>query len=164
MAVDGHTLFAPSSDTSFLAHDAARGVAMPGMFALDILTGARQWFTPARDVCAPQTRPACDPGISAAATAIPGAVFAGGFDGWLRAYDAASGRVIWEFDTAREFLSLSGEHARGGSIGSAGPLVVDGAVLVNSGYLMGGRMPGNVLLKFSVPKSNAATETGEPQP
>jgi polyvinyl alcohol dehydrogenase (cytochrome) len=164
MAVEGHTLYAPSSDTAFFAHDADRGEAMPGMFALDARTGARKWFTPARDLCTPQTQPACDPGISAAATATPGAVFAGGSDGWLRAYDAVSGRVLWAFDTAREFSSLSGEKARGGSIGSAGPVVFDGAVLVNSGYLMGGRMPGNVLLKFSVPKSSRVTETGESDP
>jgi hypothetical protein len=39
---------------------------------------------------------------------------------------------------------------------------LDGAVFVNSGYLMGGRMPGNVLLKFAVPKPGQVTNTGEP--
>jgi hypothetical protein len=79
-----------------------------------------------------------------------GVLFAGGYDGRLRAFDTSNGRVLWEFDTNRDFDSVSGSKAHGGSIESAGPVVVDGALLVNSGYLFGGRMPGNVLLKFSV--------------
>jgi polyvinyl alcohol dehydrogenase (cytochrome) len=46
---------------------------------------------------------------------------------------------------------VSGEVARGGSIESAGAIVADGRVVVNSGYLFGGRMPGNVLLVFAAP-------------
>ncbi len=83
-------------------------------------------------------------------TSMPGAVFAGSFDGHLRAYEAASGKVIWDFDTAREFETVNGVKAHGGSIESAGPVIVDGMVLVNSGYLFGGRMGGNVLLMFGV--------------
>jgi polyvinyl alcohol dehydrogenase (cytochrome) len=45
---------------------------------------------------------------------------------------------------------VNGIAGSGGSLESAGPLIVDGHVLVNSGYLFGGRMPGNVLLVFSV--------------
>jgi polyvinyl alcohol dehydrogenase (cytochrome) len=154
MATDGQTLFAPNADTDFFPTDVQRGTATPGLFALDVLSGETKWFAPARDVCSPSTRPACDPGISAAATAIPGAVFTGGFDGRLLAYAASSGQVLWEFDTNREFASLSGVPAHGGSIGSGGPVVAYGALLVNSGYLMGGvRMPGNVLLKFKVPRA-----------
>ena len=82
--------------------------------------------------------------------AIPGVVFAGGFDGHLRAYDSLTGAIIWDFDTAREFETLSGDIARGGSIESDGPAIAHGHVLVNSGYLFGGRMGGNVLLAFSV--------------
>jgi len=107
-----------------------------------------RWFTPAVDDCAPQSKPACDPGLSAAATAMPGVVFAGAYDGKLRAFDTANGRVLWQFDTNREFTTVGGGRGHGGSIEAAGPVVIDGAVLVNSGYLFGGRMPGNVLLKF----------------
>jgi polyvinyl alcohol dehydrogenase (cytochrome) len=45
---------------------------------------------------------------------------------------------------------VGGLKGQGGSIESAGAIVADGAVFVNSGYLFGGRMPGNVLLKFTV--------------
>jgi polyvinyl alcohol dehydrogenase (cytochrome) len=149
-SVEGTTLLVPSADTLFLSTDVQRGEAKPGLFALDAATGAQKWFTPAVDDCAPELKPACDPGLSAAATAIPGVVFAGAFDGKLRAYDTATGRVLWQFDTNREFTTVGGGKAHGGSIEAAGPVIVDGAVLVNSGYLFGGRMPGNVLLKFVV--------------
>jgi len=148
IAVEGTTILAPSADTLFLPTDVKRGEARPGMFALDAASGTQKWFTPAVDDCAPQSKPACDPGLSAAATAIPGVVFAGAYDGKLRAYDTRSGRVLWQFDTNREFTTVGGGRGHGGSIEASGPVVIDGAVLVNSGYLFGGRMPGNVLLKF----------------
>ena len=58
--------------------------------------------------------------------------------------------MIWDYDTNKTFDAVSGEVARGGSIESDGPVVVDGHVLVNSGYLFGDRMGGNVLLAFAV--------------
>ena len=152
LAAEGTRVYAPSADTLFLPTDAERGEAKQGLFALDAATGATLWYTPAPDVCTEETKPACDAGLSAPPTAIPGIVFAGGFDGVLRAYDAADGNVLWEYDTNREFEALGGLAAHGGSIESAGPVVANGAVLVNSGYLFGGRLPGNVLLKFTVPR------------
>ena len=80
---------------------------------------------------------------------IPGVVFAGGFDGMLKAYAADSGEVIWSFNTHDRFVSVSGELAQGGSIESDGPVIHQGHVLINSGYLFGGRMPGNALLVFA---------------
>ena len=148
MAYDGRTLFAPNADTVFLGTE--EGEAKPGLFALDPATGAIRWFTPNPDVCAEERKPACDPGLSPPPTTIDGVVFQGGFDGWLRAYDSSSGRIVWQYDTVRDFDTVNGVAGFGGSLESAGPLVVDGHVLVNSGYLFGGRMPGNVLLVFSV--------------
>ena len=150
LATEGTRVYVPNADTLFLPSDAERGEAKPGMFTLDAATGETLWFTPVPNRCPESAQPACDPGLSAAVTAIPGIVFAGGFDGWLRAFDGATGRIVWEYDTNREFDALFDVPGRGGSIESAGPVVVDGALLVNSGYLFGGRMPGNVLLKFSV--------------
>lgn len=147
MAFDGIRLYAPNADTKFLPTEAELA-ADPGLHAIDPLTGKTLWFTRSPDRCGAGRKPACDPGLSAAVSAIPGAVIAGGFDGWLRAYDATHGSVIWEFDTAREFTATSGERARGGSIESAGPVIAEGVLLVNSGYLFGGRMAGNVLLAF----------------
>ena len=154
MATDGERIYAPNADTVFTGR--FKGERKPGLFALDIDTGEIRWFTPAPDVCAEAYKPACDPGLSAAVTAIPGVVFAGAFDGHLRAYAADTGEVLWDFDTNRQFESVSGEMAKGGSIEADGPVIYRGHVLVNSGYLFGDRMAGNALLAFS-----SAGETDE---
>ena len=150
MAATPQLLYAPNADTTFLGTE--KGVAKPGLFALDPQDGSIVWFAPAPDVCPADLKPACDGGFSAPPTAIPGVVFQPAFDGWLRAYRERDGKLLWEFNTVRDFDTVSGEKARGGSIESAGAIVVDGSVIVNSGYLFGGRMPGNVLLVFAVPQ------------
>jgi len=121
--------------------------ARPGLYALDAFTGEVLWSAPANNVCG--DRKDCDPGISQAITAIPGLVFAGHMDGRLRAYDSATGQVLWEVDTDHEWDTLSGETAHGGSFGGgSGPMVVNGRVYANSGYGLYFHMPGNVLLVF----------------
>lgn len=151
MATDGKAVYAPNADTDFIGrYDAER---FPGVFALKVETGEQLWYTRAQEDCRAEEKPACDAGISAAATAVPGLVFAGGFDGQLRAYDSKMGKVLWTYQTNRSFKSVSGRQAHGGSIESDGPVVYQGHVLVNSGYLFGARMPGNVLLNFALPPS-----------
>ncbi|MGI9286768.1 MAG: PQQ-binding-like beta-propeller repeat protein [Pseudomonadales bacterium] len=147
MAVDGDVLYVPMSD--FYGGPRWPGTPKPGMYALDITTGKQHWFTPAEDVCA--GRDSCDPGLSAAATAIPGAVIAGAMDGHLRAYDRKTGSVLWDFDTAREFTAVSGVTAQGGTIGGgAGAVFKNGRLFINSGYGIYYHMPGNVLLAFGL--------------
>jgi len=146
MATDGERLFVPISDMRD-EHDGRKHVepSRAGIYALDPRTGREIWASPADDVC--NGRQFCDPGISAAVTSIPGAVIAGHMDGRLRAYDAASGKVQWEIDTTREWKTVSGEVARGGSFGGgAGPMVVHGKLFAVSGYGLYFHMPGNVLL------------------
>jgi polyvinyl alcohol dehydrogenase (cytochrome) len=119
-----------------------------GLYALDPATGKILWSAPATPCAASRTD--CSPAQSAAVTAIPGVVFSGSVDGHLRAYSASTGKVVWDTDTARDFSAVNSKSGRGGSIDGAGPAVVDGMVLVNSGYGQWGGMPGNVLLAFSV--------------
>ncbi len=89
-------------------------------------------------------------GFEAAVTVVPGAVFAGGWDGVLRALRTADGHEIWSFDTARRFATVNGIEAKGGSLGAPGPVVAAGMLFVGSGYVgTGNGMPGNVLLAFS---------------
>lgn len=89
-------------------------------------------------------------GQSAAATLIPGAVFTEGWDGFIRALSTSDGKVIWQFNTARNFKTVNGVAAKGGSMGGPGAVVVNGMVYIGSGYAnVGGGMPGNVLLAFS---------------
>ena len=74
----------------------------------------------------------------------------GSWDGTLRAFSTEDGSVIWEYNTVREYPTVNGVAAKGGSMGAPGPTVVGGMLIVGSGYVgvMGG-MPGNVLLAFS---------------
>ncbi len=149
LAADSQRIYAPNADTVFTGR--FTGPRKPGLFALNPSDGEILWFAKAPEVCAQEHKPACDPGFSAAVTAIPGVVFAGAFDGHLRAYSAERGELLWDFNTHGEFKSVSGEMAQGGSIESDGPVVYRGRVLVNSGYLFGDRMAGNALLVFKAP-------------
>jgi polyvinyl alcohol dehydrogenase (cytochrome) len=118
-----------------------------GMFALRLDNGERVWYTPPAD-CA--SRPRCSPAQSAAVSAIPGIAFSGSEDGHLRAYAAADGKIVWDFDTVRSFDTVNGASARGGSLDGPGPAIAGGMLFVNSGYAGSGGIPGNVLLAFSV--------------
>jgi polyvinyl alcohol dehydrogenase (cytochrome) len=77
-------------------------------------------------------------------------------DGGLRAYDSKDGAILWTFDTNKDFHTVNGVQAHGGSMDSAGPIVVDGMVYVTSGS--GGLVgrPGNVLLAFGLPEGKKA--------
>jgi polyvinyl alcohol dehydrogenase (cytochrome) len=68
----------------------------------------------------------------------------------MRAYATDTGKVIWEFDTKRDFQTVNGVPARGGSIDVGGPAVAGGVVLTTAGYRQWQELPGNVLLAFSV--------------
>ena len=150
MALDGETLYVPINDMNdtrngdWLDPEAAR----PGVHALNVSDGRVLWNQVAEDRCGDE-RPFCDPGVSAAVTAIPGVVFAGHLDGMIRAYAKASGEVLWEFDSARELVGVGGRTGRGGSMSGGGAAIGDGHLLVNSGYGLYFHEPGNVLLAFS---------------
>lgn len=142
MAQDGR-VFVPTLGTSgpYLADF----VSSPddGLYALDAYTGKTVWAAPVANDC---DRGAHCVGLGFAPIGVPGVIFAGAMDGIVRAYDAASGRVVWHFDTARAFTTLNGEVAKGGAVARSGILIADGMVYVNSGYA---GAPGNVLLAFS---------------
>lgn len=118
-----------------------------GIFAYEIATGEKKWSAPPFSC---NGRPKCSPAQSAAVTVIPGVVFSGSVDGHLRAYSTQDGKVIWDFDTIRDFTTVNAMEGKGGSLDGPGPTVVGGMVFVNSGYGFWGGMPGNVLLGFSV--------------
>lgn len=137
----GEITFGGSADE----HNAYFGVRTGGVAAVNMATGERKWFTASPR---PQN-PRAPFGNSAATTVIPGVVFSGAWDGMLRAYASGDGKVLWEFNTAREFEGVNGVPAKGGSMGGPGPTVAGGMVFVGSGYIFGGGNVGNALLAFS---------------
>lgn len=150
MATDGRLVYAANADRGAATVDINPDREWtPGLFALDLMTGDVVWSVPApADTCT--GRDGCYAANSAAPTAIPGAVFSGGLDGYMRAYATDDGRLLWAFDTVRDFETVNGVAGRGGSIDGPGPVVARGLVFVNSGYGTFAQMPGNVLLVFGV--------------
>jgi polyvinyl alcohol dehydrogenase (cytochrome) len=117
-----------------------------GMFALRLDNGERMWY---HDPISCGERKRCSPAQSAAVTAIPGAAFSGSMDGHLRAYSSADGKILWDYDTIREYKTVNAVEGRGGSLDGPGPIVAGGMLFANSGYTAAGGAPGNVLLAFS---------------
>lgn len=150
-ASDGKAIFVAISDTRwaggqfFGAEVALDPKAGGGIVAVDVATGKLLWQAPPVSC---DGRERCSPGQTAAVTAIPGAVFSGAMSGVMRAFDATSGKVIWEYDTVKDYQTVNGAKGRGGAIDQAGVVVVDGWVYMNSGYANWGGHPGNVLLAF----------------
>ena len=147
IATAGDTVFAPVSDVP--DGNKYPDEARPGMYALSIKTGDYVWQAPSEDVCG--GKQFCHPGYSGAITATPDLVLAGANDGHIRAFDTGSGKVLWDFDTVKDFTTVNGTVAKGGSMGGGtAPIAHDGLLIVNSGYGFAGKMPGNVLLVFEV--------------
>jgi polyvinyl alcohol dehydrogenase (cytochrome) len=120
-----------------------------GLHAVSLATGQRVWYTPPANPRLCGTAPNCSAAQSAALTTIPGIVFSSSADGGVRAYSTVDGSVVWQFDTSREFQTVNGVQAKGGSMDTAGPTVAGGMLYVTSG--VGGLVgrPGNVILAFS---------------
>jgi polyvinyl alcohol dehydrogenase (cytochrome) len=124
------------------------GLGPGGIGAINLRTAERGWFTDLPPVEAMKTHP----GHEGPLTAIPGVIFSGAWDGVLRALSAADGKVLWDFNTAREFPGVNGTTAKGGSMGAPGPIVVDNMLFVSSGYVgVKQGVGGNALLAFRIP-------------
>src|SRR5579863_7501663 len=117
-----------------------------GLKALELESGKVDWNAPIHADRRGQAGPA---------TSIPGVVFTGGWDGILRAVatsnQESAGTVIWSYDANKDYQTVNGVIANGGSFGCAGPVTAGGMLYVSSGYagIMGGSQ-GNVVLAFAV--------------
>ena len=135
--------------------------AKPGISALDPATGRIVWQTPAPmascHYAADKDNPStCVRAQSAAPGAMPGIVFSGTMDGWFRAYDANSGKIVWEYSTtAQTYDTVNGVNGQpGGSIDGMGPTIAGGMVFTMSGFNGAARVGSNgvnVLLAFGLP-------------
>ncbi|WP_460960561.1 outer membrane protein assembly factor BamB family protein [Spirosoma litoris] len=151
MATDGKYVYAANADNKFGINPKVDSLIKPepGLFALDAATGKIIWKT-AAPAC--EGKKGCIEANSAAPTVIPGLVFAGALDGHIRAYSTTDGKILWDYDTAKEYQAVNGIAGKGGSIDGSAPVVADGMVFVNSGYGLFGELPGNVLLAFEIEK------------
>lgn len=120
-----------------------------GLHAVDLESGRRVWYYPPPRPACLQTV-GCSEAQSAALSAIPGVIFTGAADGSIRAHASADGKLLWSHASNREYMTVNGVPARGGSIDGAGPVIAGGMLYVASGNggMMG--MRGNVLLAFGV--------------
>jgi polyvinyl alcohol dehydrogenase (cytochrome) len=117
--------------------------------ALDIKSGAKRWQIDApKPSCSWAGSEPCSHAQAQAVTVIPGAAFSGSMDGHLRAYSTIDGKVLWDYDTAKDFTTVNHLNAAGGSLDGGGATIVNGVVYINSGSARG--QPGNVLLAFSI--------------
>jgi polyvinyl alcohol dehydrogenase (cytochrome) len=151
ITTDGEKVYVPIGDRlSEIARDIKPDQPVsPGMYALDLMTGKVAWSQPApTDTCF--DREGCIAAFSAAPSMIPGVVFSGGLDGYIRAWSAKDGSIIWQFDTTGDYETVNGVPGYGGALDGPAPVIANGLLLVNSGYGMFGQMPGNMLLAFSV--------------
>ena len=120
-----------------------------GLHAVNLSTGERVWYVPPhKPLCG--TGAGCSSAQSAALTSIDGVVFSASADGGVRAYSTKDGSIVWLFDTNRDFETINGVSAKGGSMDAAGPVIAGGMVYVTSGN--GGIVgrPGNVILAFGM--------------
>jgi polyvinyl alcohol dehydrogenase (cytochrome) len=156
MATDGQRVFATVSDVKRSPNttqtDPRRSVLDPkvggGLTALRVADGVQEWHV-AAPPCAEGSPLGCSPSQPGAVTEIPELVFATSVDGHIRAHSTTDGELVWDFDTMRDFETVNGVKAHGGSIDGPGAVVVNGMVFISSGYPRNGGVPGNVLLAFS---------------
>ena len=150
-AADNETAYVALSDIGLIP--APEGVIPDpkvggGLFAIQLSTGEKLWSAlPPEGGC---HTPRCSPAQSAAVTAIPGVVFSGSLDGHLRAYSTKDGKILWDYDTAKEYETVNQVPAKGGSLDGPGPAIAGGILVVNSGYAYFNAIPGNVLLAFGL--------------
>ncbi len=150
LAIDDERVYAPINDPHL---PVAGYVPAPGMNAVEIETGKVVWSKPVQPDCGngrQERFPLCGEryGLSAAPLVIDKSVVAGALDGRIFIYDAASGDIVWQYDTLRDFPTLNGVPGKGGSIDSQSVFAGAGMLFIGSGSGQFSQAPGNVLLAF----------------
>lgn len=140
-------VFVPISDKKLMGFPAP-GEAQPGLYALDISTGAQRWRYSRASRCQSQE---CVFGYSAAITASNDVVIAGSIDGYLEIVSATTGQLLWSHDAFREYSSVNDVPATGGAFDAHGAMIAGDMLIVSSGYAyVGEQRAGNALLVFQL--------------
>lgn len=174
IGADQRLVYVPNSDVTGLHDEILRPLGKPklpakpqpprpALNAIDPFSGRLVWSTPAPvapcnyagDRSKDFALGACIRAQSAAPAVMPGVIFSGTMDGWLRAYDARNGDILWAFSTTSiRYNTVNGVMGQpGGNIDGMGPTIANGMVYTMSGRI-GAASTGsndvNVLLAFSV--------------
>ena len=140
-------LYVPISDKEVKGFPAP-GTPKPGLYALDIATGAQRWAFTRASRCPDEE---CVYGVSAAIIAANDIVVAGSIDGKLEVFNAGTGALLWSHDSWRDYTSVNGVETKGGAFDAHGPLLADDLLVVTSGYgYVGRQRAGNALLVFQL--------------
>ncbi len=148
MASNENTLFVPINDREAYPADKDK-MAFSGLHSIDVNDGKFLWSNVLENKCG-DANWSCGSGISAAITLADGLVYGGSLDGIFRVFSSKTGKILFEFDTKQTYKTVNGLEANGGTIDSAGPVVLGNQVFVNSGYAKFGEKAGNVLLCFEL--------------
>jgi len=129
----------------------------PGLYAVNLNDGTIDWkFEVAPDCTDARKKfvPRCNSlfGLSGAPTVIGDHIITGGLDGRVYMVEKKTGKLVWQYDTARDFTTLNGVKGNGGSVDNASIIAANGLVIMNSGYGLFGQGAGNVMIAFK-PKS-----------
>jgi len=147
LAYDGRRVYVPVNKLGGPGEEPGR----PGMHAVDVDSGDLIWSYYNEPDCSGDRNkhmPTCAraTGLSAAPLIIDNALVHGGLDGFVRVFDTETGRILFQFDTARPFAAVNGVEAHGGSIDNASIVAGNGMLFVGSGYALVGSQGGNVLI------------------
>jgi polyvinyl alcohol dehydrogenase (cytochrome) len=130
--------------------------AHPGIYALDLNTGALVWEKHFKHAYAADGKE-YDSLFSSALAVTNDVLFAGNLNGELKALRTSNGDELWSYNTAVGVVDVNGVAGNGGTIDSAGPVPAGRDLLINSGYKTFGNAnawqagAGNALFVFRLP-------------
>lgn len=147
MTIDDDSIFIPIADLP--EKIPSQFSPMPGIHALRIKDGSKEWYRPAIPVCEDE-KYHCYPSVSAAPSRVGNMIITGSMNGVIEIISTRDGNLLWSFDTAKQFKTINQISANGGSIDSNGPIIAGNHLIATSGYDIYGQLTGNILLVFSV--------------
>lgn len=152
LAYDGARVFAPMN--TFPGQDGKDAGEVSGLHAVSVETGNEIWAYYPQPDCTGERKArvrtcASVIGLTGAPAVIAGAVVEGSADGFLRAFDANTGELLFQYDTTQPLKTANGVPGIGGSLDNASIVAANGYLFVNSGYgIIGGETAGNLFLAF----------------
>jgi polyvinyl alcohol dehydrogenase (cytochrome) len=158
LAADDTHVYAPISNAGrSIPGQEVDDTIKPGLYAVNLNDGSIDWTFHVSSGCTAEekkfvARCAGLYGLSGAPTVIGDHVITGGLDGRVYMLERKTGKLVWQYSTAREFDTINGVKGNGAAVDNASIIAANGLVIMNSGYGLFGQGPGNVMIAFK-PKS-----------